>query len=658
MRSSLLALVLVSLATAAGGSPHDDRDLTELSLEELLEVEVTTVSRKSSSVAGSPAAVYVITREDIRRSGHTSLPELLRLVPGLHVARVSSSSWAIAARGENGRFADKLLVMIDGRSIYTNLFSGVFWDAHDLPLEDIERIEVIRGPGGTIWGANAVNGVINVITRHTADTTGTYAHALVGDEDRGIASYRYGGRLGESTTWRGFAKWLERDATLSPEGDTSPDPWSYFRTGARFDWNAGETDSFLVEGDLYRGQERERDRLLSPIPPYDRTFEGTFHNDGGFVLGRWSRTVSAHEDLQLQAFVDAMHRESAPLDIEQWTVDLDFQHRLGGDRRHEVIWGLGCRWWASDLQGTPSLEFVPAERDDHLFSGFVQDEIRLRGEELRLIVGTKLEHNDYTGFELQPNVRGIWQPSEDRAVWAAVSRAVRTPSVANDGFSYILDVIPGTPTTVVKLLGSRDFRSEDLLAYEIGCRWRPRRDLSFDLAAFYHDYDDLDSGEPGAPFFDGTYMIVPVYFANLRNAQSLGLELATTFAATENWRLFASLTGIDFRESFDEGSADQNTVDGESATPDYILHTRSYWNLAEDLDLDCGIYAVDGLRALGVRNYWRGDVRLAWRPTPRLEASLVLQNAWDPAHREFTSELDSALSEIERSAYVQMSWWR
>ena len=634
-----------------------DGDLTELSLEELLDIEVTTVSRKAGSVADSPAAVYVITREDIRRSGHTSLPELLRLVPGMHVARVNSSAWAISARGENGRFSDKLLVMIDGRSIYTNLFSGVFWDAHDLLLEDIERIEVIRGPGGSVWGANAVNGVINVITRSAEDTQGSYATVLAGDEDRGIVGYRYGGEWGDTGHWRAFAKWSERDETVSPlDGSDSPDPWTYRRAGTRLDWEQGDRDSFTVEGEWYSGHVRERDVLLIPDPPFDASFEGTFLTDGGHALGRWVRQVSASSDFQLQAYVDVAERESRVFDHGQTTLDVDFQHRLEVNARHELVWGLGYRWWDTHADGTVSLEMLPDQRHDDLFSAFVQDEVRLRGDDLRLIVGTKVEHNDSTGFEIQPSVRGIWRPSADQAVWASISRAVRTPSVANEDASIIVNVVPGTPSTVMVIQGSDNFESEELTAYELGYRCRPLEGLSLDVAAFYHDYKNLDSLEPGTPYFDGAHVIVPLVFDNLREGQSLGLEVASTYEVSERWRLHGSLTGMSFREDYAQESQDPFTVNGESATPDYIVHLRSYLDLADDIEFDCGLYAVDGLRVLGVRDYWRVDGRLAWHPSDSLEVSLVAQNAFDPSHREFMSELDSALSEIERSLYLQASW--
>jgi len=300
-RLSSLALVVAPLVPPSGGPDPGETDLEAMSLEELLSLEVTTASRKATNLSDTAAAVFVITREDIRRSGHTSIPELLRMVPGMHVARINSSAWAVGSRGANGHFNDKLLVMIDGRSVYTNLFSGVFWDEPDVLLEDVDRIEVIRGPGGAIWGANAVSGVINIITRSAADTHGAYATALAGDEERGTAAYRYGDVYGENFHWRVFAKWFERDATHSLMGGDSPDGWHYRRAGFRADWDKSDRDTFSFQGAWYSGHEREIDPLVMPTPPYDATFKGSFYNDGGHVLAKWDRTLSDDEDLSLQA---------------------------------------------------------------------------------------------------------------------------------------------------------------------------------------------------------------------------------------------------------------------------------------------------------------------------------------------------------------------
>jgi iron complex outermembrane recepter protein len=661
-RLTLIALAMVIPLLVSADEVEeitlDEVDYTTWSIEDLLDVVVTTVSRKETPILDSPAAVHVITREDIRRSGHTSIPEILRLAPGLHVARINSSTWAIGARGanNNGRFADKLLVMIDGRSVYTDLFSGVWWDAQDLILEDIERIEVIRGPGGAMWGANAVNGVINIITRSAEDTQGSYATAIVGDEDRGIFGYRYGGEFGDQGFWRAYGKALSRDSFhLHGEGD-SPDGWSMGRLGGRLDWSPNDRDSFTVDGGAYDGNQREIDRLVSPIPPYDATAKGTHETRGGHLLGRWSRVVSDRVHFDLQAYVDNSSRKADVFDHDHTTVDLDFQSRHQIGERHELMWGLGYRYLHTTFEGSPALDMDPHHRSDPLFSVFVQDEIALHEDDVRLILGAKLEHNEFTNFEFQPSARLLWKVTEGHSVWGALSRAVRTPSIINRGIVAPIDVTPGVPPTITMLYGSEDYDAEDLLAAEIGYRLAARDDLSLDITAFHHRYDNLQSIDPGTPFFDGTNVIMPLYMDTNREGESYGVEAAARLDVTESWRLQASLTFMRFHEKLGKSAVNGIALDGESMVPDYIVHLRSYHDLTDTLEFDFGLYAVDGLHEMRVRNYLRSDVRFAWHPTEDFEFSLVAQNVCDPGHLEFGDEPFSTAFEVERSVYFRLSW--
>lgn len=543
---TILAAALVVAAGAARAQDDADVDLAELSLSDLMDVEVTSVSKKSESLGDAAAAIYVITADDIRRSGHTSIPELLRTVPGLHVAHIDANKWAISSRGLNERFTNKLLVLIDGRSVYTPLFGGVYWDVQDTMIEDVERIEVIRGPGATVWGANAVNGVINIITKSAADTQGGLFVAGGGDRERGFAGLRYGGKLGEGLHWRAYAKTFKREPFVDSNGDEAEDEWDVQRAGFRMDWEPTARDLVTLQGDVYAGDadgqvlgsllvglSEELDALSTPV--VDRQDLG-----GGNLLARWTRTFSEMSDLQLQVYYDRTERNTLFFDEDRDTVDVDFQHRFSPLERHDLVWGAGYRLTRDAIDSTSTVGIRDSHRHDHLFSAFVQDQVELVEDRFWITFGTKLEHNSYTGWEFQPSGRFLWKPHEQHTLWGAVSRAVKTPTRADEdvrfrlatevdgsdieiplptvnvtvptGFPPPNDTVvipftpdPFTPTAPVPLVidvdGDEDFDSTVLYAYELGYRFTPRDSLWFDLALFYNDYRRLDrSAERGVVF--------------------------------------------------------------------------------------------------------------------------------------------------------------
>ena len=546
LSASIVLALLPALPLRQDFGDEELPDLSMLSLEELLQVEVISVSRKPQTVPDSPAAVYVITQDEIRRSGHASIPELLRMVPGLHVARINSSSWAISARGFNGRFNNKMLVMIDGRTVFTSLFSGVFWDVQDLHLPDIERIEVIRGPGGTMWGANAVNGVINIITKSAADTQGQDVALRLGSEES-IVSGRFGDVIGEKGHWRAYGKWLDRGASVTPNGSHHPDDWGVLRGGFRADWVENDRDSFTVQGDAYEGRIRETEKVTEKVPGPDEIFKGSFDVEGGNLLGRWTRELSMSSEAELQVYLDLTRRLSELYQDERNTFDIDFQHRQELDETHEILWGLGYRWTGSEFQGSPGFDLDQSRRHDHLLSGFVQDEITLVEDELTLIVGSKFEHNDFTGFEVQPSLRMHWVPAEDQVVWGAVSRAVRTPSVVQQDLIHTVAETTG-PTSVVEtnLIGNDDLGADDVVTAELGWRFPLREDIYVDLTAFYNDFSAADNFTVG-PTIDlgGGASIVPVFFDNAREAKVVGGEAAVDFAISETWKIRSGFTLLD-----------------------------------------------------------------------------------------------------------------
>lgn len=665
-----LAFLLASLtitAQTASASTYSTDELLSLSLEELVNLEITSVSKKPQKVSDSAAAVFVITQEDIRRSGATSIPEALRLAPGVNVARIDNNKWAITARGFNGRFANKLLVLMDGRSVYTPLFSGVYWDVQDTLLDDIERIEVIRGPGATLWGANAVNGVINIITKHSENTQGLLAKGGYGSEEKGFAAVRYGGAVGDSGNYRAYVKYFNRDGYDAIGGGEAADDWNAFRGGFRYDGRLGSKNTLTVQGDAYSGTEGQTNNQFSLNPPSYRLIkeeDSTF--SGGNLLLRWERTLSETSNLALQTYYDRTERnETALVKESRDTFDLDFQHRFALSSRQEIIWGLGYRVSWDDLDpNEPSISTNQSSQTDQTASLFVQDEITLKPEVLRLILGSKFEHNDYTGFEVQPNARLIYTPSEKHSLWASVSRAVRTPSRAEEDATITLSIIPPTPipptpTVIVTAEGNDDYDSEELLAWELGYRFMPSAALSFDLAAFLNIYDNLRSGEPQT--FDPSalplHLVLPNLLQNKLKAKTWGFEAVADWKIRAWWKVQTAYSFLQTDVDMESDSNDIGSIDlMEGTSPKHQLSLRSSMDLPRDIELDFWLRYADELESLGIDDYLTLDIRLGWEPRPGLELALVGQNLLQNSHQEYSPEYQTLATESPRGIYGQAVW--
>lgn len=671
VRATAVALALLA---AAGTCLGDDRpgDLAQLSLAELLELEVVSVSKKQQKLSETAAAIFVITQEDIRRSGATSIPEVLRMVPGVQVARMNKHTWSISARGFSFQFANKLLVLIDGRSVYTPLFGGVFWDVQDTLLEDIERIEVIRGPGASVWGANAVNGVINIITRHARDTQGGMVAAGYGNEEPGTGAVRHGGRAGD-VFYRAYAKYQRYDESVDLDGKESDDDWDALRGGFRLDWS-GSDDALSFHGDLYRAHESmQMDGPAFSLPDFRDYGATQWDAQGGSLLARWDRTLSETSDLTLQMYYDRVERGYDEPDILRDTFDVDFQHRFQLAPRLELLWGLGYRFTKDAVDGQWLFTLDPDSREDHLFSAFVQSELVLIEDRLRLVAGSKFEHNDYTGAEVQPSLRLLWTPHERHTLWAAVSRAIRMPSrIEHDGF-VVTDLLPpgslfpGSPLLALAMDGNDDLDADELLAWEVGYRIRLDDSLAIDLAAFYNDYRTLGTVLPGSiqdmpgppPF-----KLVPFPLRNEMHGETYGGELSLDWRVRPGWRLAAAYSYLDVQLHLDEpaiGLAGLNQIGlyGEGAegdAPHHQLSLRSHLDLPYDLEFDTALYYVDNLTNPGVSQYTRVDARLGWHPTEAFEFSLAGQNLLDDRHPESGTPLYSVPTEVERSVYAKVTW--
>lgn len=664
----LLGILLFCLTTPVGSVAQVAADLTDLSLEDLMNVEVTSVSKKVQSIVQAPAAVFVITQSDIRRSGVTSIPEALRMAPGLEVAKLDANKWAISARGFNNRFANKLLVLIDGRTVYSPLFSGVYWEQQFTPLEDIDRIEVIRGPGATLWGANAVNGVINIITKRTALTQGGVLTLGGGNEERRFGTFRHGGDLGKRGHYRVYLAGFDRDGGVDANHRDTIDEWGLVQGGFRADTTLASGDSLTVQGDVYRGY------AAQTITKLGWTIPDHFHPDGWNLLARWNRVNS--RDTTLQCYYDRMTRpDEAVTGILEHTFDLDFQQRFRPDPQQEIVWGLGFRYYHSSEPASAAADFIsglrPPKRTTRLWSGFVQDEFSAADGKTRWIVGTKFEHNDFTGFEYQPSIRVLHAPDERHSLWGALSRAVRTPSVVEDDLLAAVSIDRTTnPPTIYALKGDRDFQSEKLLACEAGYRVRAADNLSLDLAAFYNDYNDLRSIElhPELAAVSTEFiplavpaLVVPFTPGNRISGTSYGLELAADWHASRRCRVQAAYTYLRTNLTLDPGVTDPFSLLEEGSSPENQLSLRVAWDCSDRINADLWLRYTDGLpsyAALGVGNCWNMDVRLTWKPHRNMEVAVVGQNLLHRDYYQFGPDiLSTQATQVQRGVYLKTTWW-
>jgi iron complex outermembrane receptor protein len=651
-------------------------DLTELTLEQLMDVEVTTVSKREEKLSEATAAVFVITSEDIRRHGFTTIPDALRIAPGIQVARINVNTWAVSARGFNGEFANKLLVLMDGRSIYSPFYSGVYWDEYDVPMEDIERIEIIRGPGATLWGANAVNGVINIITKHSANTHGGLVRLASGTEERAYTAARYGGPLSANAHYRVSLKYSDRDNSVSLLGHEANDRWRSYMATLRLDGKPTPADSWSILSGVNIGKSHSTIHSPTVSPPYmiKSDERDTFHTM--HALGRWSHTLSDFSELTAHFYYDYMKREEAEftsVDLIIQNIDFDIQHFLQWGKRQTIAWGLGARMSLDEIRGkSDTIPFTVDSRTLRLLSGFVQDEIRLIRDRLKLTIGSKFEHNSYTGFEIQPSLRTLWTPAPDHTLWGAVARAVRTPSRGDRDVSQDLFVIPPgdplNPTAAPILIhgkGNQDFQAENLLAFELGYRTSLSKKLMVDAALFHNSYKDLRIGIPGIPVLKEesgfSYVWVPARVTNGGEQDTYGLELAANWQLKPWWRLHSSYTYFHTETGTLDGTLLDESLINEGS-PRHSVYLWSAMGFGPRWDLDLGLRFVDELPSfhpgLKTDSYLTADARLAWRPKTSLEISVVGRDLLDKLHRESGTSIytTNSRTQVERSFYGAITW--
>ena len=634
--------------------------LAELSLEELARIEVTTASKEPEEVWRTPAAIYVITQDDIRRSGATSIPEALRLAPGVEVARIDSDHWSLGIRGLGSQFSRSVLVLIDGRSVYTPLFAGVYWDVQDTLLEDIDRIEVIRGPGGTIWGANAFNGVINIITKSTKDTHGSLASVTGGNVDQGMGGFRYGGGNGKTFDYRAYGKGFTRGPEYHPD-NRQFDDWRQGRLGFRMDANPNTRDALTLQGDIYRGEDGGATSLGSFSPPSQISIYGNDAVSGGNVLGRWQRDLAGGSDVQLQAYYDRTNRIAPHYQETRDTFDIDFLHHIKVYQRQDVLWGLGIRLSPSNFTSFfPAFDITPHRQTDSIYSGFVQDEIQIVRGKLSLTIGTKLEHNNYTGFEFQPSGRLLWTPTPRQTLWLAITRAIRTPSRLDDDLQ-LKDFLRAAPLIYLEVTGNHNLDSERLVSYEIGYRTLITSSLYVDVSAFHDYYSNLSNYGAESVTVQTSplqYILATFPYVNGIAGNADGFELAPDWKPAHWLQLKASYSyiNLDLKAKIGNPVLSLLATD-EGSSPRNEVSVQSLLNLPRNFEFDQTYRYVSALPAQKVKGYGTADVRLGWRFAPQFELSLVGQNLLQPHHAEFGAD-PGALVGIKRSAYAKITWRR
>jgi iron complex outermembrane receptor protein len=656
-----IALLALSGLPACSQTP----DLTQKSLEDLMNIEVTSVSKKEQTTSQAAAAVFVISREDIRRSGALNIPDLLRMVPGLDVAQIDAGKWAISARGFNGQYSDKLLVLIDGRTVYTPIFAGVFWDSQNVPLASIERIEIIRGPGAAVWGSNAMNGVINIITRSSEDTQGGCVTGGAGNASTGPETIVYGGKARNLGAYRIYAEGFQANTLPTFAGLDGEDDWRLLHGGFRTDSTLSAKDSLTTEGEGYQGNAGEFATVpISLLPPVTETLALRDRYSGWNLLTRWNRTISPRSDTSLQIYFDRTNRGDTTYNLGLSTFDIDFQHHVLWGTRQDIVWGLGYRVSSDHTDPTLRIVFTPANRVYQLFNLFAQDEIAILTNRLQLSLGARVEHNVYTGFDLQPSGSLAWTPDSKNMVWGAISSADRTPSRGDANFriNYAALPGPGNLPMLISLIGNPNFKNERLTAYQAGYRNTWTSQFSLDGTIFYNRYRDVESVEPGVPSIETSpapaHLLVPSYFGNGLYGETHGVELFANWKVASAWTLSPGYAFLATHMHTFAGSQDFTDAAGaEGSNPDHQAQLRSSVSLPWRLQWNASAYFVNRLPSAGIPSYTRLDTGLIWHAGERVSLSVMGQNLLKNLHPEYAGPSVSVQSGLmRRGAYAKLAW--
>jgi iron complex outermembrane receptor protein len=660
----LVAGILAAWILMPAAAQERIPDLTDRSLEDLMNVRVTSVSKQEQKLSQTASAVFVISQDDIHRSGDRNIPDLLRMVPGMDVAQINGNTWAISARGLNEQYSNELLVMVDGRTVYVPTFGGVFWDVFNIPIDDIERIEVIRGPGGVVWGANAVNGVINIITKKAGETQGTLVVAGGGNLDQGFGTVRYGGKLGANTDYRVYTKYFNQNQLTDTHGQDGGDGWHLLRAGFRTDTSLSPKDTLMIQGDLYGGKENSPSLFMPSLtsPALQATILQVGLS-GGFLQSVWNHVYSSRSDTTLQVSYDR-YRRTDNLRESRNTVDIEFQHRFSWGNRQKIIWGSGYRYSASETHGNFTISLNPANLNTQVPSGFIQDEIALVPGRFYLTVGAKAEHNYFSGWGIWPGVRASWKQNNQNMFWAAISEAARTPATLEADVRLNFGSFTngsGTPV-VIGLRGNPDFKNENLVAYELGYRTTAISHVSLDFSTYFNAYDKQRTAEPGAPFLETNplpvHLVLPVIYKNFQYGETHGFEISAGWKVNRRWSLSPGYALEQIHMHISAASQDATAnASAEGSSPRQSAQLRSHVNLGPAVDWDTSAYFVGPLTAQSVPSYTRLDSQISWKISEMIALSIVGQNLLKNAHIEFQDDSEgSRTTEMKRGGFIRLTW--
>lgn len=642
-------------------------DLMDLTLHELMKLEVTTASKQKQSIQNVPSAIYVVTRDMIRNSGALSVPDALRLVPGVEVAQTNSSQFAITIRGFNGRFANKLLVMIDGRRVYTELYSGTFWESLNVMMDDIERIEVIRGPGGSLWGANAINGIINIITKSSKDTEGGYVFAGAGNLDLGFAGARYGNHIGDNTTFRVYSQFHNKNNNYM-RGAVANDDWYRGLFGFRIDSDLSESDTLFVSSNVNYTKLDETVTFTQFAAPFTSTTTHNIPQTSIDITSSWDHEFSAGTEFKLQG--DFMHfevDEISAIDLTTNTFDINAQQSSVLPLRQNLMLGAGYRLYSDSIVNSDNVLFTPSDSTKHLFSFFIRDEIRIIEDKLTLALGSKFEHNQYTGFEVQPNASLLYKLKPNLSFWVSGTRAVKTPSrlLTDLRFNTIFPAgtfIPGnTMNEVVSVFGSNALSSEEHYSAEFGMRTSIADRVNIDLAAFYNIIDNATTWESGTPYvetaFGSTHIVLPQTFDDRLEGRSFGFEISSRFKLTEAWHIEANYSYINVDLNVEAGSTDATAATANDDSPAHRFNVWSNVSFSDKFDLNLGLRFVDDAPNINIGRYFVADLRFAWHALETLDVELIAKNLLDWHHYEYPAQnIDYQQTEIPTSLTGKVTW--
>jgi len=649
--------MMAALAFPPVAIPQDiSKELADASIETLMSMQVTSVSRRQEKIRNTSAAVYVITSDDIRRSGITDIADLLRMVPGMNVAQSNSSTWAISARGFNAPYSTKLLVTVDGRSVYDPTFSGVFWNLQNLVLQDIDRIEVIRGPGATMWGSNAVNGVISITTKKASATQGGLFVADAGMGKPGEGTFRFGQAIGKSAFYRVSARQTTRSNNPTRAGLNGGDAWNATNLESRLDWSPSNRDSYTFELGSYRGVAGSTQSLVTSVNPVTAGTVGLLSTSGINVLGRWTRVLSEDSNLKFQVYYDATRRAGWGSKTTN-VLDFDLQHSIRFAGRHNVMWGIGFRDNFNHIDDTPVLGILPERQHTYKSGAFFQDEITAVTDKLIVTVGSKFERTSLTGSNVQPSVHLMWLPTSRQSIWAAASRAIRTTNIAERAVHWDLGTFDaGFTTGIVEVFGQPDTKSEELLAYETGYRYQFTRKFWVDLATFYNNYKNLSTTVSGAPYLATSsppLLIAPQYMGNAAGGETYGEEVSANYRVNSLLTFRGGYSLLRMQIHADPGTSSA-VEDAEGQNPRHQVNLSSSLNLTKYFEASSQAYFVSSLPAYHVPSYTRLDANITWKGLRHSELSLIGANLLG-SHLEF-GDTPAVSNVVKRSIFGRVAW--